>query len=130
MFKAKRILLTIYITRQQSVRACLSTMNCNSRGLFSHLLVFPVFRFAPLDFFGRFDGFYNRTNQGLDTWFCQLIDGCACVPVFSHRVAHAPFKLHVTAVWVWHGRNLQKKTRDKTILSTTVIDFQLLFNLF
>ena len=76
-------------------------MNRNSRGLFPLLGVLPVFRFPPFDFLGRFDGFYNCTNQSLDTWFCQLIDSCAGVPVFSHRIAHAPFKLHVTAVWVW-----------------------------
>ena len=93
----------------------LSTMNCNSRRLFSFLGVFPVFRFPPFDFLCRFDWFYNCANQSLDTWFCQLIDSCARVPVFSHRIAHAPFKLHVAAIWVWDSRNLSKKNKISPI---------------
>lgn len=96
------------VTRKAAKTDSSSAVNCNSWWLFPFLLFLPVLRLAPLDFLSSFDGFYDCTNQGWDTWFGQLIDSCSRVPVFPHRIPNAPFKLHVTAVWMRHRRNLQK----------------------
>ena len=96
------------VTRKAAKIDSSSAVNCNSWWLFSFLLFLSILRLAPLDFLSSFDGFYDCTNQGGDTWFGQLIDSCSRVPVFSHRIPNAPFKLHVTAVWMRHRRNLHK----------------------
>ena len=77
------------------------------------LFFLPILRFAPFDFLGSFNGFYDRTNQSRDTWFCQLIDSCARVPVFTHGIAHAPFKLYVITIWMGHLRNLKRRWNNE-----------------
>ena len=67
---------------------------------------------APLDFFSRSHGLYNRANESRHTWFCQLIESCACVPVLTHRIPHAPFKLYMVSVRMGNRGNLKESKRD------------------
>ena len=90
-------------------------MNFNSRRLRSLLLplLFFVFDLFIFDFFWGFNGIYNRSNHGGHTRFGELLDGSARIPVFSHGIAYAPFKLHVMGVWIWNLCNLRKKKKAR-----------------